>query len=133
MMNADATTIEYQELVQEDERPRLIVRQHARRQVSPSDAGVLTYQDADADVSPLAEHRQKLVRLQTDQTLVGEAETPNDQAIIWGHIIIDELERMQFPPTRVVASAEGGIAVCFVNGQKYADIECLNSGDVIAV
>jgi hypothetical protein len=35
-------------------------------------------------------------------------------------LLIDDLL-----PTRVVASAEGGVAICFMNDDKYADIEFL--------
>jgi hypothetical protein len=35
-------------------------------------------------------------------------------------------------PTNVVASAQGGIGVCFYRGKKYGDIECLNTGEILA-
>jgi hypothetical protein len=35
-------------------------------------------------------------------------------------------------PSRVAASAQGGVGICFYNGNKYADIECLNTGEVLA-
>ena len=31
---------------------------------------------------------------------------------------------------RRVDAADGGIALCFFNGKRYADIECLNDGNV---
>ena len=43
------------------------------------------------------------------------------------------LESVPLVPTRIVPSAEGGIAVCFVHGDRYADLECLNSGEILAV
>jgi len=36
-------------------------------------------------------------------------------------------------PDAVTASPEGGIAMCFMRNQKYADIECLNSGEILAI
>ncbi len=47
--------------------------------------------------------------------------------------ILFELAYADENPTRVIASAEGGIAICFSNGERYADIECLNSGEVLGV
>jgi hypothetical protein len=35
-------------------------------------------------------------------------------------------------PNRVAPSAQGGIGICFYRGQKYADIECLNTGEILA-
>ena len=36
-------------------------------------------------------------------------------------------------PDAIMPSAEGGVAICFVRGGKYADIECLNTGEILAV
>jgi hypothetical protein len=36
-------------------------------------------------------------------------------------------------PDAVLSSAEGGVAICFVRDGKYADVECLNTGEVLAV
>lgn len=36
-------------------------------------------------------------------------------------------------PDVVSPSSEGGVAICFVRNQRYADIECFNSGDTLAV
>jgi hypothetical protein len=36
-------------------------------------------------------------------------------------------------PTRVAPSAQGGIGICFYGrNNKYADIECLNTGEILA-
>jgi hypothetical protein len=40
---------------------------------------------------------------------------------------------LQLLPSKVVASAEGGVAICFASQEKYADVECLNSGAILAV
>ena len=32
----------------------------------------------------------------------------------------------------VVPDADGGLAFCFFRGEKYADIECLNDGDIFS-
>jgi hypothetical protein len=34
-------------------------------------------------------------------------------------------------PDRVAASAQGGIGIFFYNDQKYADIECFNTGEIL--
>lgn|GEM_PF-5369142 len=36
-------------------------------------------------------------------------------------------------PDAITASSEGGIAICYIRDQRYADIECFNSGEVLAV
>jgi hypothetical protein len=35
-------------------------------------------------------------------------------------------------PTRVAPSAQGGVGICFYGRNKYADIECLNTGEILA-
>ena len=47
--------------------------------------------------------------------------------------ILNQLEMQEFEPSKIVASVEGGIAICFMQGDKYADIECLNSGEILGV
>jgi hypothetical protein len=32
----------------------------------------------------------------------------------------------------VTASAQGGVGICFYHGKKYGDIECLNTGEILA-
>lgn len=81
-----------------------------------------------------AEHALKLKELQTDSLLLPEgAEAPTDMAMEWAQLVFDQLIRAELLPTKVVASAEGGVAYCFVAGDKYADIECLNSGALLGV
>ena len=33
---------------------------------------------------------------------------------------------------RVVPAGDGGVALCFLDGEKYADIECLNDGEIFS-
>lgn len=61
------------------------------------------------------------------------AEVPNDRAKEVAERVLDLLRHSWFPPTRVVASSEGGIGICFVQGDKYADLECFNTGEIVAV
>jgi hypothetical protein len=61
------------------------------------------------------------------------AEKPSDYAIAWASAMLEQFLADELPPTRVVASAEGGVAICFVNGNKYADVEFLNTGEILGV
>jgi hypothetical protein len=87
-----------------------------------------------AEVAGFDIHFSKLKALRTDQSLWPEdAEPPSNFATTWTHAIIQQLQADNLLPSRVVASAEGGLGVCFVAGNKYADIECLNSGTILGV
>jgi hypothetical protein len=61
-----------------------------------------------------------------------DADPPNEAARMTAHRILAILEHDAYPPCRIVASAEGGVGLCFVEGDRYADIECLNSGEILA-
>ena len=60
-------------------------------------------------------------------------EPPNDDAITWGKTVIEVLLKMKFLPTCVAPSSDGGVAICFLLNDKYADIECFNTGEILAV
>jgi hypothetical protein len=47
--------------------------------------------------------------------------------------VLDRLNQMEFIPDKVVASAEGGVAICFSRENKYSDLECLNTGEILGV
>ncbi len=79
-------------------------------------------------------HFGKLRAIERDQSLWPEdAEAPNPNALYWAKMVLRRLADDMFLPTRVVASAEGGVAICFVKGDKYADVECLNAGMILGV
>lgn len=79
-------------------------------------------------------HFNKLKKLQADSTLwPSEAEQPSADALGWGRSILLRLFACDVLPARVIASAEGGVAVCFVDGDRYADIESHNSGVILGV
>jgi hypothetical protein len=61
------------------------------------------------------------------------ADPPAPQTINQALELLVHLEQRSFAPTRVVPSAEGGVAVLFTRGDRYADIEFLNTGEVLAV
>ena len=55
------------------------------------------------------------------------------KALSIANIIIEQLQKDELSPAKIVDSAEGGVAFCFVAGNRYADIECLNSGEILGV
>jgi len=61
------------------------------------------------------------------------AEPPGQDALHRAHEVLEALDAMRFRPDRVAASAEGGVAIAFVREQRYADVECYNSGEILAV
>ena len=60
------------------------------------------------------------------------AEPPNHIARQIGAKILDMLERASLTPARLTPSAEGGIALSFVNNHKRAVIEIYNTGELAA-
>jgi len=61
------------------------------------------------------------------------AEAPNEQARNTAKRVLTLLRSMSVPPTRIVASAEGGVGICFAREDLYADFECFNTGEIVAV
>lgn len=61
------------------------------------------------------------------------SEPPSKQSIIAATAIAKAFIDFGLIPDAVGPSAEGGIAICFVRNQKYADIECFNTGETLAV
>ena len=79
-------------------------------------------------------HLAKLKQIQNDAALwVDGAPPPSLTAFDNATFIIQQLKNDELPPTRIVASAEGGIAFCFLSSKKYADIECLNDGAILGL
>lgn len=62
-----------------------------------------------------------------------DSEPPNSTALYWGRVVIEILTSINFPPLHISASAEEGINISFICDEKYADIECLNTGEILAV
>lgn len=73
-----------------------------------------------------------LTRLQPNWDSYG-APSPNDIAVRNAIRVLDLLQAYEMEFARVLPSAEGGVGICFVNGDHYADIECLNDGDIMGV
>ena len=60
------------------------------------------------------------------------APAPNQIAIALAHKILEALAEVDSNPPTIDPSAEGGICLSFRFGDRYGDIECLNSGEVLA-
>ncbi len=61
-----------------------------------------------------------------------DAESPNDRARALAAKILNVLEADLLPPTCLMPSSEGGIAISFVDGDNRAEIEIYNTGEVAA-
>ena len=61
-----------------------------------------------------------------------DAEPPSEKAINFAGTILDALKKVDFLPSCVCPSVEGGVGIAFVDGDAYADIECFNDGEILA-
>jgi hypothetical protein len=61
------------------------------------------------------------------------APTPNQASIQNALRVVSLLEAEGVAPTEILPSAEGGIGICFLRDDRYADIECSNEGDFLGV
>ncbi len=61
------------------------------------------------------------------------AQAPNAEARACAAEILILLQGRSLAPSTIVPSSEGGVAICFVDSGTYADIECLNTGEILAV
>ena len=61
------------------------------------------------------------------------APKPNQIAIQNATRVLAHMKPFDLALANIVPSAEGGIGFCFVNDDRYADIECSNDGEIIGV
>jgi len=61
------------------------------------------------------------------------AEAPNLTARRSARMVLDNLERINLQPSRIISSAAGGVSLCFFRPMKYAEVECYNSGESVAI
>lgn len=61
------------------------------------------------------------------------SEPPNKRAITNAANVVRYLDEQGSRSRRMEASAEGGVCISFFSGDKYAAIECFNTGDTLAV
>jgi hypothetical protein len=60
-------------------------------------------------------------------------EPPNDMARMVAAKVLTLLESVAMPPSRLLPSAEGGIALAFARGNGRAEIEIYNTGEIAAM
>jgi hypothetical protein len=63
----------------------------------------------------------------------GSSEPISQESLDRARAILHKLESEKLQPLKIVPAAEGGVAICFANHEKYSDIECLNSGEILGV
>lgn len=61
-----------------------------------------------------------------------DAEPPNAWSLHQARQVLDDLHCVGLKPESIVPSAEHGVGIVFGAGEKFADIECLNSGSILA-
>jgi hypothetical protein len=129
-MSACVTTLTY-------ETPAAIIIPVAERQNPLAQSRVHIPGNAHATTiqyGKFAAHFSKLRRLETDASLwPSDVDAPSTDSLVWTRLILQRFAEIGFAPNKVVASAEGGAAVCLVDGNRYADIESLNSGMILGV
>ena len=59
------------------------------------------------------------------------AEAPNERARSAAGEVLDLLDDLECSPSRIIASADGGISLVFLIPGGYVDIECCNEGDIL--
>lgn len=80
-----------------------------------------------------ADHRlQQISNVKPNWDTYG-GDAPTSDSIRNAKAIIGKAIVQGLLPSAILPSAEGGVAVCFATQLKYADIECLNSGEILAV
>ena len=75
---------------------------------------------------------RRIARLPANWDSYG-ADPPNDTAVHAAEDVLQLLAQIDFGPTRVDPSAEGGVCLSSQAGNRYGDIECFNTGEVLAV
>lgn len=74
----------------------------------------------------------RLAQLPHDWDSYG-AEPPNEVALAHARVVLDVMSEADLKPSHLDASAENGVCLSFIHGSRYADIECFNSGEILAV
>jgi hypothetical protein len=62
-----------------------------------------------------------------------DAPPPNETAIRKALHILSLLDWTDLLIARILPSAEGGVGFCFIRGDRYADLECANDGEVFGI
>jgi hypothetical protein len=61
------------------------------------------------------------------------APAPNETAMGNATRILEHMTPFDLSAVKIIPSAEGGIGFCFVVGDRYADVEASNEGDILGV
>ena len=61
------------------------------------------------------------------------AQAPNATSIHNAQRVLNLVASSNLIPTQILPSAEGGVGICFLRNDIYADIECSNGGEVLGV
>lgn len=61
------------------------------------------------------------------------APAPNQVALENGARVLECMTPIDLSIVKIVPSAEGGVGFCFAEGNRYADIESSNEGDILGV
>jgi hypothetical protein len=78
----------------------------------------------------LSENLDYLFQLEDNWDSDG-AEAPNTESIKISRQILGLIYETDLIPTAISPSVEGGVSIYFIKGDKYADFECFNSGEVL--
>lgn len=112
--------------------PSVLRRQKNKRNIA--NTHITTNEYLNISQKKFLPHIQKLIDIAQNQASSSDIEEKASTiALHLANIVIEQLEQVEFAPSKIVESVEGGIAFCFVAGDKYADIECLNTGEILGV
>jgi len=64
---------------------------------------------------------------------VSGADPPNKTALDLTRTVLRALARIDLRPHRIAPSTDEGVCISFESGERYADIECFNTGELFAV
>ncbi len=104
-------------------------------EVSPPSAALDQHSEYWRVLEQFAESREQLKKvrsLHANWDSYG-AEPPSARAIELTEAVLNGLRDRFVAPSRIVASVEGGVGVCFSRGNRYADLECFNNGEIVGV
>jgi len=99
---------------------------------SASEAQVSVASTSEDKFIKLFARLKSLQRLEDDWNSYGAA-APNRKALYWGHSVLAALFRVNLVPAAISASSDDGVGITFRESNRRAAIECLNSGEVLAV
>lgn len=94
--------------------------------------GYKKQQGQEAWYATAVDELDKLSALPDDWNSYG-AHAPNEIAIQKATLFLDELKAKNLEPSRILASAANGVSLCFFRPKRYAEIECYNTGETVAV